>query len=175
MAQEAVAMAGGPEPDGTRVDAAALLRRAAAGGAALAGPHLLIREPRADLRVVALSHGCTVGRGEAVALRLDDPTASRFHLRLQVDEGGTSAEDLGSRNGLRINGRRARGLRPLRSGDRLEVGETVLRYVDPLEAPRRAGPRPSPAPWHLPVAIRLAVMAGLLALAALLAALEQRS
>jgi pSer/pThr/pTyr-binding forkhead associated (FHA) protein len=90
--------------------------------------------------VVPLTADCTVGRGAAAALRLSDPSASRLHLRLRVDAAGTSAEDLGSRNGLSVNGGRARGLRRLRSGDELEAGETLLRFVDPLEPGELAGP-----------------------------------
>jgi pSer/pThr/pTyr-binding forkhead associated (FHA) protein len=154
----------------TRIDAGALLRRAAAGGIAPAGPHLVVREPRAVERVVALTGDCTVGRGPGVALRLADPSASRLHLRLQVDAAGASVVDLGSRNGLRVNGGRARGLRRLRSGDRLEVGETLLRYVDPLE-PRgeavevpRTGPRPPSAALLAVAAVLLAASAVALAL-----------
>jgi len=163
------AAAGGAAPERTegrtRIDAGALLRRAASGEAARAGPHLVVREPGADERVVPLAGDCTVGRGSAVALRLADPSASRLHLRLRLDGDGASAEDLDSRNGLRVNGARARGRCRIRSGDELEVGETVLRYQDPLEPAGEvargagAGRRPSAA-WLT------ALAAGLLALAA---------
>jgi pSer/pThr/pTyr-binding forkhead associated (FHA) protein len=167
---------GGPAPAGsapgaTRIDAGALLRRAAMGGAAQAGPHLLVREPRAGERVVALAAACTVGRGRVAALRLADPSASRLHLRLRLDEAGATVEDLGSRNGLRVNGGRARGRRRLRSGDELAVGATLLRYVDPLEASGEAPARPPTARRRLAPAALLAGAAGLLAGAALSLAL----
>jgi len=156
------------EPPGsgaTRLEAGALLRRAEAAGVARSGPHLLVREPGEPERVVALTGDCTVGRGPAVALRLADPSASRLHLRLRLDGAGASAEDLGSRNGLSVNGGRWRGPRRLRSGDELEVGETLLRFVDPLEAPSEArGGRADHR--HVPTALLLAA-AGLLLLAAL--------
>lgn len=151
----------------TRLDAAALLRRAEAGGAARAGPHLVVHEPRAGERVVALTGDFTVGRCGGAALQLADPSASRLHLRLRLDGAGAAVEDLGSRNGLRVNGGRARGLRRLRSGDVLEVGATRLRYVDPLE-PATLQPGPAP-PGRRPRL--LLVAAGLLAIAALAAAL----
>lgn len=156
----------GGQAGATRLDAGALLRRAAAGGTALAGPHLVVREPRAGERVVALTGDCTVGRGRRAALRLADPSASRIHLRLQVDEAGTSVEDLGSRNGLLVNGGRARGRRRLRSGDELEVGETLLRYVDPLEPIGAPVDRPRTGRRRPPPAALLAVASGLLAAAA---------
>ena len=173
----ALATAGGsPAANGqvagaTRIDAGALLRRAAAGGAAQAGPHLVVREPRGGARVVALTGDCTVGRGRRAALSLADPSASRLHLRLQVDGAGTSVEDLGSRNGLRVNGGRARGRRRLRSGDELEVGETLLRYVDPLEPIGAAPDRPGTERRRPPPATLLAVASGLLAAAAMVLAL----
>jgi hypothetical protein len=129
----------------TRLDAGAMLRRAAAGEAAQTGPHLIVREPHAGERVVALTGDCTVGRADSAALRLADPSASRIHLRLQLDGAGASVEDLGSRNGLRVNGGRARGRRRRRSGDQLEVGETYLRYVDPLEPATAGAGRSDPA------------------------------
>ncbi len=155
----------GPGAGATRLDAGALLRRAAAGGADQAGPHLLVREPRGGERVVALTGDCTVGRGRRAALRLADPSASRIHLRLQLDEAGASVEDLGSRNGLRVNGGRARGRRWLRSGDELEVGETLLRYVDPLEPAGAAQEPPVTRRRPPPPAALLAVASGLLAAA----------
>ncbi len=152
-----------PAGGATRLDAGALLRRAE-DGAVLAGPHLLVLEPGAPERLVGLTSDCTVGRGLEAALRLSDPSASRLHLRLRLDGAGASAEDLGSRNGLSINGGRARGQRRLRSGDELEVGETRLRYVDPLEPapPLPLAERPAAAQAPL-----LAFAAGLLLVAAL--------
>jgi pSer/pThr/pTyr-binding forkhead associated (FHA) protein len=162
---------GAAAPGSTRIDAGALLRRAAEGGAVRAGPHLVVREPRAEERVVALHDDCTVGRGGAAALRLADPSASRLHLRLRLDQAGARVEDLGSRNGLRINGRNARGLRRLRSGDRLEVGRTLLHYVDPLEPAGPSAPPPGVGRRRPSCATLLATAAGLLALAAVLMAL----
>jgi pSer/pThr/pTyr-binding forkhead associated (FHA) protein len=150
----------------TRIDAGMVLRRAVAGETARAGPHLVVREPRAVERVVALTGDCTVGRGREVALRLSDPSASRLHLRLRIDEAGASVVDLGSRNGLRVNGGRARGARRLRSGDLLEVGETLLRYVDPLEPTEEPGDRPWMGRRRPGRAALLAVAAGLLAASA---------
>jgi pSer/pThr/pTyr-binding forkhead associated (FHA) protein len=150
----------------TRIGAGALLRSAAAGEAFRAGPHLLVREPRAEERVVPLTGDCTVGRGRAADLRLADPSASRLHLRLRLDEGGASAEDLGSHNGLRVNGARTRGARRLRSGDRLEVGATVLRYLDPLEPAGTGASGPGAAPGRASAAGLAALACALLALAA---------
>jgi pSer/pThr/pTyr-binding forkhead associated (FHA) protein len=157
----------GPAEGATRIEAGALLRRAADEGTARAGPHLVVREPGSSERVVAVTGDFTVGRGREVALRLADPSTSRVHLRLRVGEAGTAVEDLGSRNGLRINGGRARGLRRLRSGDELEVGETLLRYVDPLQPIDAAGEHSWAARTRPSAVALLALAAALLAGSAL--------
>jgi transcriptional regulator with GAF, ATPase, and Fis domain len=68
----------------------------------------------------------TVGRGEAVELRLDDAGVSRAHLRLSVARGGVWAEDLGSQNGTRLNGQPLARKTALASGDTLDLGRTAL-------------------------------------------------
>ena len=49
---------------------------------------------------VRSNHGrVLVGRDESARLRLSDPTASQFHLELEVEGGGVRARDLGSSTG----------------------------------------------------------------------------
>lgn len=158
----------------TRRLAAALVREARRGEPARAVPHLVIEAPGGGGRAVPVQAGLTLGRGPGADLALPDPGASRRHARVLLgDDGAAAVEDLGSKNGLRLNGRRLPpGPAALRAGDVLTVGGTALRYVDPLgegpEAP--AGPpaprerRPGAAGW------RLAAAAVLLAAAALLLA-----
>jgi len=165
----------------TRRLAAALVREARRGDPARAVPHLVIEVPGGGGRLVPLQGGLTLGRGPGADLPLPDPGASRRHARVLLgDDGAAAVEDLGSKNGVRLNGRRLPpGPAALRAGDVLTVGGTALRYVDPLgegpEAAAPAGPeaappevararRPGAAGW------RLAAAAGLLAAAALLLA-----
>lgn len=79
-------------------------------------------------------HGIEVGRDADCALLLTDASVSRRHARLAFVEGELRVEDLGSRNGTRINGKDVRE-GPLRPGDRLEVGNVLLRFdrVSPSE------------------------------------------
>ena len=71
-----------------------------------------------------------LGRGRAAAIRIADPQASRRHARLCLGASGASIEDLGSKNGLRVNGlaieRRAWALR---DDDQITVGDTTLALV----------------------------------------------
>jgi diguanylate cyclase (GGDEF)-like protein len=75
-----------------------------------------------------------VGRDAGCALLLTDASVSRRHARLAFVDGGLRVEDLGSRNGTRVNGKDVRE-GPLRPGDRLEVGNVLLRFdcVSPSE------------------------------------------
>lgn len=121
----------------TRAAAAALLR-----GEPIAGPHLVVPSAIGAGRVIPLGEALTVGRGAASDLRLDDPGASRLHLKLVRTGDRYVAEDLGSKNGLRVNGRRLRRPRPLRDGDEIVVGATRL----VVAMPRKVAERKRPAP-----------------------------
>jgi hypothetical protein len=126
-------------PEGTRAMAGAFLREAAAGSAPMATPHLVVLTgPRAGLRV-PLRERLTVGRGRAANVVLPDPEASRVHAEVRLGGDAVTVEDLRSKNGVRVNAVRVEaGPQPLRAGDELTVGETVLRLVDPLDALRRS-------------------------------------
>ncbi len=81
-----------------------------------------------------------MGRSAACHLTVDDPLVSRNHARLVVGDEETTIEDLGSRNGVRVNGRPITGVVTIGDGTRLRVGtqEIVLRRVEEaLVAPRR--------------------------------------
>lgn len=69
-----------------------------------------------------------VGRGETCQLSLDDPMVSRNHGRLRVTPEDVQIEDLGSRNGVKVNGERIQAPRKLEHGDQIVIGgqEMVL-------------------------------------------------
>jgi pSer/pThr/pTyr-binding forkhead associated (FHA) protein len=71
----------------------------------------------------------TVGRGEGCGVRLDDPLVSREHCVFTVDqENNFFVEDLGSKNRTYLNKKPVRKKRQLFYGDRLLMGETILRF-----------------------------------------------
>ena len=53
------------------------------------------------------------------------PFVSRRHARVMSRDVGTAIEDLGSANGLYVNGRRSAGITPLHPGDVLQLGGTL--------------------------------------------------
>lgn len=68
-----------------------------------------------------------IGRDDGVGVPLGDVAVSRRHAVLVSDGIGWSLEDLGSKNGTRVNGERVRRPRELRDGDRIALGaDTVL-------------------------------------------------
>jgi DNA-binding NtrC family response regulator len=76
---------------------------------------------------VAAQGELVIGRAPDVTLTVDDERVSRRHLRISVRDGALYAEDLGSRNGTLLNGRRLEGGRSLRGRDELEVGPVRIR------------------------------------------------
>jgi hypothetical protein len=70
-----------------------------------------------------------IGRAATCQLSLDDPLVSRNHAALMVSEEGVVVEDLGSRNGVKVNGQRITGSRKLMNGDVITIGSQELRYA----------------------------------------------
>jgi pSer/pThr/pTyr-binding forkhead associated (FHA) protein len=72
-----------------------------------------------------LDDGTLIGRGPACDVQLDDPLVSRRHARVLGSAIGTGIEDLGSSNGIYVNGRRSSGITPLHPGDVIQLGATM--------------------------------------------------
>ena len=99
-----------------------------------------IRRARLLLEVNGIRHplvapGFTIGRGTDADIRINDPGLSRLHARIVVREEGDGEqvliEDMGSTNGIVIDGRRVRqGL--LTQGSRVELGNTRLLVRSPV-------------------------------------------
>lgn len=67
----------------------------------------------------------TIGREEGNAVQVNDERVSRFHVKIQEDEGRLVVTDLESTNGTRVNGHPC-SLKILRYGDTISIGRTVL-------------------------------------------------
>jgi len=175
----AVVLERAPAPEATRAAASALLHQAARGAAPGDGPRLVVLTGPSAGERHALGAEATVGRGRAAVIRIRDPLASRVHARLRAGPGGATLEDLGSRNGVRVNGVPVERLPcPVAPGDEIAVGETLLAFEDPWPDPPAAseaapprsprppgGPRRPRIPSRLAAALLLALCAAALALA----------
>jgi pSer/pThr/pTyr-binding forkhead associated (FHA) protein len=73
----------------------------------------------------------TVGRAPGCAVLLDDPTVSSIHARLTRRGEQVVLDDLGSRNGTLLNGRRLKAPTALSPGDRVGIGPNVELEVLP--------------------------------------------
>ncbi len=71
-----------------------------------------------------------LGRGEDADLQFADTIVSRRHAAIRVSaRGEVSLEDLGSSNGVSVNGAIVRGARALVVGDILRIGSEELRLA----------------------------------------------
>jgi hypothetical protein len=85
---------------------------------------LLVSEGR---RNVLSGERVLVGRSRECDVVVSDPNVSRRHIELRRGERGWAAVDLGSTNGMKVNGRRV-GHAELNPGDRITVGVTDLTF-----------------------------------------------
>ncbi|GAB4207320.1 MAG: hypothetical protein OHK0013_24850 [Sandaracinaceae bacterium] len=70
-----------------------------------------------------------IGRSSECHITIEDPLISRKHARIDIRGGGAIVVDLGSRNGVRVNGRLVKGEQPLKDGDRLRLGTQELLFT----------------------------------------------
>ena len=78
-------------------------------------------------REIALAPGENViGRAADSFLFVDHSSVSRRHARIRVDPSGAVLEDLGSKNGTLLHGRRITGPERLSDGDAIEIGPAAL-------------------------------------------------
>ena len=81
-----------------------------------------------------------VGRSSACHISIEDPLVSRRHARLRVGDGDVTIEDLGSRNGLQVNGVAVDGSQRLQDGDRVRIGSHEVVFCAVEVQPQRALP-----------------------------------
>lgn len=106
-------------------------------------PHETLHRPAQGLvlEVNGVRHplkppGLVIGRGSEADLRVNDPGVSRRHALVTVsgspDDPHVTIEDLGSTNGVVVNGRRVQETQ-LRDGSRIELGNTRMLVHSPSE------------------------------------------
>jgi hypothetical protein len=100
----------------------------------LAQPHP--KRTRAQLRhqgraIVLGTQGAVLGRSRDCDVVIEDENVSRRHAEVRPSGGSWIVRDLGSTNGVKVNGRRidsGSAGQSLRPGDRIEVGLSTLTF-----------------------------------------------
>lgn len=88
--------------------------------------------PRAVLVVSGARHEVgpgptTLGRSRECDVTVEDPSVSRRHAELQLEDGAWMLTDLGSTNGTFVGGKRV-DRSALSGGDRITLGQSELRF-----------------------------------------------
>lgn len=102
---------------------------------------LVISDDEGQTTVVPLlREEITIGRQAGNTIRLTERNVSRTHARLVKRNGSYIVEDLGSYNGVILNGERVDASAELGSGDKLAIGD----YALALQADTNTSRRPPP-------------------------------
>jgi adenylate cyclase len=94
---------------------------------------------------IPVSGLCTFGRTPGSTIMLATPKASRRHAMIHEQDGEFWVVDLGSTNGVQVNGERVTHPVRLRNGDEIQMPGTEFKFhqemkVEPAKEPRRAPP-----------------------------------
>jgi len=69
-----------------------------------------------------------MGRKEDNQVKISDPEISRAHSVIYIDNNGIWVEDRGSTNGTYLNGQMITQKTPLKAGDQISLGSSVLEF-----------------------------------------------
>ncbi|MGI8622354.1 MAG: FhaA domain-containing protein [Solirubrobacteraceae bacterium] len=99
----------------------------------LAAPNA--RRGRAQLRhegraVILGTTGAVLGRSRDCEVVVVDENVSRRHAEVRPSGGAWTVRDLGSTNGVRVNGHRVDGAQSLKPGDRIELGRSTVTFEE---------------------------------------------
>jgi pSer/pThr/pTyr-binding forkhead associated (FHA) protein len=132
-------MDGGGRSDKTSFVARSLVKDAVRGIKSGEGPYFRVMNgPRESERIeISDAQELVIGRDETADVVFKDDLISRRHVKLRRDWAGTHVEDLGSRNGIKVNKKKI-NRKTLKDSDELEVGNIRLLYVDPTDLPEPA-------------------------------------
>ena len=80
-----------------------------------------------------------IGRALECFIRLDDAMVSRRHAKLEVGRNEVVVSDLGSRNGVSVNGQKVMGTFALKVGDTIGIGHEEFVVLAPGQTTPGAG------------------------------------
>jgi DNA-binding winged helix-turn-helix (wHTH) protein len=68
------------------------------------------------------------GRDHEAVVWIDDPAVSRHHARIVISPAGATIEDLGSKNGTRVDGEIVDGAAKLSDGAEIQIGQAAMTF-----------------------------------------------
>jgi len=102
---------------------------------------LIIEDDEGRKTVVQLVRDeITIGRQDGNTIRLTERNVSRRHARLVRQNGNVLIEDLGSYNGVRVNGEKINGPTRIKEGDLVEIGDYDLGIQGKFDAQTMSTP-----------------------------------
>src|SRR5712692_11836656 len=102
---------------------------------------LIIEDDEGRKTVVPLvREEITIGRQDGNTIKLSERNVSRRHARLKRENSSLVIEDLGSYNGVRVNGERISGPTKIKEGDLIEIGDYDLGVQGRFELPTTPPP-----------------------------------
>lgn len=112
---------------------------------------LVISDDKGHTTVVPLLRDeITIGRQDGNRIRLTERNVSRSHARLLKRNEAYIVEDLGSYNGVTINGERIDEKAQLAVGDQLGIGDYGLAFQSDAPPTQKTMPSPAPKPNSAP-------------------------
>jgi pSer/pThr/pTyr-binding forkhead associated (FHA) protein len=121
----------------------------------------LILEEGGKARKLALDlETISIGRTADNAVKISDALSSRHHCQLRKEGAGWVVEDLGSRNGTKLNGSPLTEATALTPGDRVEVGDSIIHFRERRKRNSTRRRRRTGGPAQAKDALQLRVLEG---------------
>lgn len=93
----------------------------------ITAPHFAVLEPIEFAgRIYPLMEETSIGRAAGCQITLDDTYSSQIHARVFFRDGNWQIEDMGSTNGTWLNRHKVTAPTVLKSGDVVQIGNTVM-------------------------------------------------
>ena len=91
---------------------------------------LILSGPDAGQEIPLSGKQLTIGRGKTADLVIMDKATSRINSRLLLNGNAWEVNDCKSANGTRLNGDKLTDAQAMRSGDYIQVGNTLISFID---------------------------------------------
>lgn len=103
-------------------------------------PQLTIIPPQGEKRQIELplegGYQRRIGRDKHCDIIIREPSVSGEHALIEYRNGSYIIEDLGSTNGVKINGHTPMGASALFDGDKIRLGDVQIIYKEKVESPK---------------------------------------